>query len=272
VTLSNKKSDADEGCYVIADRQRLKQVLLNLIANGINYNVSGGTVETDCREVGGSTELTVADTGIGIPDGMGERLFAPFDRLGKEGGDVEGTGLGLSLSRSLVEAMGGTIAATRNEDAGSTFTVTLKASTGAYESPAPALVTPESQSTDGLVLYIEDNLANFRLVEQVLSRRPLVRVLPAMQASIGLQLARAHLPDLIILDLNLPDMGGEETLQNLLENPATRSIPVVIASADATPRRIKKLLGLGARAYLTKPIDVSQLLATVDEYLNSSMR
>jgi CheY-like chemotaxis protein len=214
----------------------------------------------------------VADTGIGIPDGMGERLFAPFDRLGKEGGDVEGTGLGLSLSRSLVEAMGGTIAATRNEDAGSTFTVTLKASTVAYESPALALVTPESQSTDGLVLYIEDNLANFRLVEQVLSRRPLVRVLPAMQASIGLQLARAHLPDLIILDLNLPDMGGEETLQNLLENPATRSIPVVIASADATPRRIKKLLGLGARAYLTKPIDVSQLLATVDEYLNSSMR
>ena len=117
------------------------------------------------------------------------------------------------------------------------------------------------------MLYIEDNLANFRLIEQVLSRRPGVRVLPAMQAGLGLQLARAHQPDLIILDLHLPDMKGEEVLLRLLHDPVTASIPVVIASADATARQIERLLELGARAYLTKPIDVRKLLETVDEFL-----
>ncbi len=254
--------------YAVSDRQRLKQVLMNLVANGINYNVAGGTLQVSCATVGSCIEISVADTGIGIPEDSADRLFAPFDRLGKEGGDVEGTGLGLSLSKALVEAMGGSISAARNADVGSTFTVSLKASERAEAGHPLDGATPDSvPGGKGLILYIEDNLANFRLVEQLLARRPGVRIIPAMQATLGLQLARDHHPDLIILDLHLPDLTGEETLRRLLHNPQTKSIPVIIASADATPRRLEQLLKLGARDYLTKPIDVRHLLETIDELL-----
>jgi PAS domain S-box-containing protein len=262
--------ERDSDCYVIADRHRLKQVLMNLVANAIKYNVRGGYVRVECNREGPTVAISVSDTGIGFPEGSTDRLFSPFDRLGQEGGEVEGTGLGLSLSKALVEAMGGSITAAPNTEAGSVFTVRLRAS----ERADPELEQPEMvagghgrPTTEGLVLYIEDNLANFRLVEQVLARRPGVRVLPAMQARMGLQLALDHQPDLILLDLHLPDMSGEETLQRLLRNPLTRSIPVVIASADATPRRLQRLLSLGARAYLTKPIDIRQLLETIDSLL-----
>ncbi len=255
-------------CFVVADRQRLKQVLLNLIANGVNYNVPGGTLEVSCAPAGTCIEISVADTGIGIPEHSTDRLFAPFDRLGKEGSEVEGTGLGLSLSKALVEAMGGTISAKRNADVGSTFTVSLKASERVDASPPLARETSGSTpGRKGLILHIENNLVNFRLVEQVLARRPGVRIIPAMQARLGLQLARDHRPDLIILDLHLPDLSGEETLRRLLNSPETKGIPVIIASADATPRRLEQLLKLGARDYLTKPIDVRQLLKLIDELL-----
>lgn len=263
-------SDVDSGCYVIADRHRLKQVLMNLVANAIKYNVRGGYVRVECKREGPVAAISVTDTGIGFPKGSTDRLFSPFDRLGQEAGEVEGTGLGLSLSKALVEAMGGSITAAPNTEAGSVFTVRLKASERADAAPEafePVADGHGQPSTEGLVLYIEDNLANFRLVEQVLARRPGVRVLPAMQARMGLQLALDHQPDLILLDLHLPDMSGEETLQRLFRNPMTRSIPVVIASADATPRRLQRLLSLGARAYLTKPIDIRLLLETIDSLL-----
>jgi CheY-like chemotaxis protein len=240
---------------------------MNLVANAIKYNVRGGYVRVECHRDGPFAAIAVSDTGIGFPEGSTDRLFSPFDRLGQEAGEVEGTGLGLSLSKVLVEAMGGSITAAPNTEAGSVFTVRLKASErtdAGIEGPEPAASGNAQPSTEGLVLYIEDNLANFRLVEQVLARRPGVRVLPAMQARMGLQLALDHQPDLIILDLHLPDMSGEETLQRLLRNPLTRSIPVVIASADATPGRLQRLLSLGARSYLTKPIDIRLLLETID--------
>jgi len=256
----------DIGRYVLADKQRLKQVLLNLVANGINYNVRGGDVTLGCRSNGPMIEVTVADTGVGFPEGSTDRLFAPFDRLGQESGTIEGSGLGLSLSKALVETMGGTLSAAANAAVGSTFTVTLKASERPESSGDGSLATGTTGAT-GLVLYIEDNLANFRLVEHVLARRPGVRVVPAMQGGIGLLLATDHRPDLIILDLNLPDMSGEEILRRLLQNPETKGIPVVVATANASRRRLDQLVKLGARACLTKPIDILELLETIDSLL-----
>ncbi len=266
VTLNNASPDC--ACNVSADHQRLQQVLLNLVSNAIKYNVEGGNVAFSCSEDVAAVALSVADTGIGLPpDAMG-RLFEPFDRLGREGMGIEGTGLGLSLSKGLVEAMGGRISASQNPGGGATFTVELPRADAPESRARVAQAEPIAAGhSTGHVLYIEDNLANFRLIEQVLSRRPGVRVLPAMQAGLGIQLARAHQPDLIILDLHLPDMNGEEVLRRLIHDPATASIPVVIASADATSRQVERLLELGARAYLTKPIDVRKLLGMVDEFL-----
>lgn len=266
VTLNNASPDC--ACNVSADQQRLQQVLLNLVSNAIKYNVEGGSVTFSCGEDVATIALSVSDTGIGLPPDAIDRLFEPFDRLGRDGMGIEGTGLGLSLSKGLVEAMDGGISASQNSGGGATFTVWLPRADAPETRARIAPVDPVAAGhSTGLVLYIEDNLANFRLIEQVLSRRPGVRVLPAMQAGLGLQLARAHQPDLIILDLHLPDMKGEEVLRRLLHDPATASIPVVIASADATSRQVERLIELGARAYLTKPIDVRKLLGTVDEFL-----
>ena len=254
--------------HVLTDRQRLKQVLLNLVTNGIKYNVQGGSLTITCDDDGEHVTIAVSDTGIGFPEDAIDRLFVPFDRLGREASEVEGTGLGLSLCKGLVEAMGGTIEARPNPGGGSVFIITLnraEAPSMAGASGAPPLAP--ARASRGLVLYIEDNLANLKLIEQVLSRRPGISVIPAMQGGLGLQLARDHLPDLVLLDLHLPDIKGDEVLARLLREPMTASIPVVVASADATERQIERLVRMGARAYLTKPIDVRRLLDLVDEVL-----
>lgn len=261
----------DCGCYVLADRQRLKQVLLNLVTNAIKYNVPGGSIAISCHDDGEEVAIVVTDTGIGFPDDVVERLFAPFDRLGMEGSEIEGTGLGLSLCKGLVESMRGTIEARPNPGGGSIFTVTLQRAEPPVTTPGPVASPPaHGTASRGLVLYIEDNLANFKLIEQVLARRPGISVIPAMQGRLGLQLARDHQPDLILLDLHLPDMEGDEVLARLLRDPMTASIPVIVASADATHRQIERLVRMGARAYLTKPIDVRRLLELVDELLSSA--
>ncbi len=257
-------------CHVLADRQRLKQVLLNLVTNGIKYNVQGGSLHITCDDDGERVTIAVSDTGIGFPEDAIDRLFVPFDRLGRETTEVEGTGLGLSLCKGLVEAMGGTIEARANPGGGSIFILTLnraEAPAAGGASGAPPLAP--ARTSRGVVLYIEDNLANFKLIEQVLSRRPGISVIPAMQGGLGLQLARDHHPDLILLDLHLPDIRGDEVLARLLRDPITASIPVVVASADATQRQIERVVGMGARAYLTKPIDVRRLLELVDELLGN---
>ncbi len=270
--------------YVLADRQRLTQVLLNLLSNAVKYNRAGGSVslfseiDTSNAATRANLRIGVRDTGQGIAPEKMARLFIPFERLGAEQSDVEGTGLGLALSRRLVEAMGGALTAESVAGEGSVFTVALAlvesplerlersgGGPGAAGTPGEvAVAAPENYAT---LLYIEDNLANLSLIETILSERAGVTLLSALQGRLGLDLALEHQPDLILLDLHLPDMPGDEVLKRLQSHPSTRDIPVIVISADATPGSITRLLKAGAQGYLTKPLDVEQFLKTIDEIL-----
>ncbi len=258
------------GKHVHADHQRARQVLLNLLSNAIKYNHPGGKVSvTTSEEPGGRLRISVADTGRGITGEDIGRLFAPFERLDAAQAGIEGTGLGLALSRQLVEAMGGTTGVTSTLGEGSVFWVELAITEPAAVSQKAiardAVTTSRAYSSAKTVLYVEDMVENVRLVEQILKQRPSVTLIPAMLAGVALDLARQHHPDLVLLDLHLPDMPGEEVLRRLRADPATSGIPVVVLSADATQAHISRLLGAGADAYLTKPISVRALLQTVDQ-------
>ncbi len=269
IELGAELRDAGER-HVLADRQRLQQVLLNLLSNAIKYNRDGGRVTvTAGATTGARVRIVVEDTGPGIAPARLERLFVPFERLGAEASGVEGTGLGLTLSRGLVGAMGGTLGVESREGEGATFWLELAETPRPADAGVPegAPGTAPSDAWRGKVLYIEDNLSNLKLVERIVARRPGVELLSAMQGRRGLDLAREHRPLLILLDIHLPDLPGREVLARLRADPGTRDIPVVILSADATPGQIKRLLTEGARAYLTKPVDVGQLLAMLDEQL-----
>jgi PAS domain S-box-containing protein len=259
---------------VRADAQRLKQVLLNLVSNGIKYSGRGATVVMTCAaDRADRVDLVVRDNGTGIPAEKHDRLFVPFDRLGAESSDIQGTGLGLALSQRLVSAMGGTLELDPAATSGTTFRVDLPA---AYEptrpeaEPAPLPTAHEEGRPEQTVLYVEDNLVNLELVETILRYRPHVRLLPVMQGSLTIDLARQHRPDLILLDLHLPDVLGDEVLERLQADPSTCSIPIVMLSADASPRQIERLLAGGARGYLTKPLDVAQFLELVDRLLDGA--
>jgi signal transduction histidine kinase/CheY-like chemotaxis protein len=269
---------AEADFYIRADHQRITQVLLNLVSNAIKYNRVGGGVRFLCRVEHGSDgesqlSIGVRDDGHGIPpERMGE-LFTPFARLGAEASAIEGTGLGLSLSKGFVEAMGGRIRVESVPDVGSTFWVELPLAPSPKEaavgSPPGCQVLAEEFSLQrpATVLYVEDNLANLDLIECILASFPAVRLIPALQGQLGLELAREHRPDLVLLDLHLPDIPGETVLQALRDDPRTSAIPVVIVSADATPGRIQRLREAGAREYLTKPLDVRRFLETVEQLL-----
>ncbi len=261
--------DGGRGLTVMADRQRLKQILLNLLSNAVKYNRDGGTVRVATKETGGRVRIEVADSGPGIPVALQDELYSPFNRLGAEATGVEGTGLGLALSKALVEAMGGMIDLDSAEGRGSTFSVELARAKGGEtvsvegEEPQDLESMAETART---VLYIEDNPANLRLVQRVLERRlPGTRVLSATEGRGGFELAREEHPDLILLDLHLPDLPGEKVLQRLKEHPETRDIPVVIVTADAIAGRSEPLLSAGAVAYLTKPLDLRRLLGLVGD-------
>jgi len=266
----------DAACseYVLADRLRLQQVLLNLLSNAVKYNRLGGTVAVSC-ERSGSTRLRikVSDTGNGIPQEQLGRLFTPFERLGAERSEIEGTGIGLSLSRQLAEAMGGVLGVETVVGEGSTFWVELPLVEGPVDRYERLNMRGRSDLDDApsanhrTVLYIEDNLANVTLVQRIAAQRKGVEIIPAMQGRLGLELAREHIPALVLLDLHLPDISGDEVLQRLRDDPVTAKIPVVIVSADATPGQIQRLLNAGALAYLTKPIDVTELLGMLDDHL-----
>jgi CheY-like chemotaxis protein/anti-sigma regulatory factor (Ser/Thr protein kinase) len=274
VQLSSDPSEVAD-LHVVADKQRLKQVLINLLSNAVKYNRRGGEVRVRCSEVAeGRVELSVADTGRGMSPEQLERLFHPFDRLGAESSDVEGTGLGLSLSIGFMKAMGGTIKADSEPGAGTTMRVELEAAEGPQVdtaagngAPAAADGSPPLRRT---IVYIEDNLSNLKLVERALERLPGVRLIPAMQGKLGIELARQHHPDLILLDLHLPDLHGREVLEQLKRDAATAAIPVVIISADATAAQVERLRADGAADYLTKPIDVESLLRMVTSDLSPS--
>ena len=256
--------------HVLGDRQRLKQILLNLLSNAVKYNRHGGSVQLDCEPVGGERlRVKVTDTGPGIPPESIQRLFVPFDRLGSEQTSIEGTGLGLPLTKCLAEAMGGALGVASVVGQGSTFWVELPLTQPTSERPTaaellPAQAQPERQHPAMTVLYIEDNLSNLQLVERLMSRRPGVTLISAVRPQLGLDLAGEHQPDLILLDLDLPDMPGQEVLRRLRANSNTAHVPIVILSADARPALIARLLEEGARAFLTKPLDIKELLALLD--------
>jgi PAS domain S-box-containing protein len=258
---------------ILADRQRLNQILLNLLSNAVKYNRRGGRVTVGFEEVPGERlRIVVTDTGIGISPDKLERLFQPFDRLGAEQTPIEGTGLGLAVSRGLAEAMGGTLGVTSEVDRGSTFWIELALSDASHPraragSQARLTAPAEPRHATGVVLYIEDNQSNVRLMERVLERRPGVRLLHAPNGEDGLRLARDANPDLILLDLHLPDMSGEDVLRELWQDAALKRIPVAILSADAMPAQSRRLKAAGAIAYLTKPIDISQVMRTIDDSL-----
>ena len=247
---------SDGPVYITADSQRLKQVLINLLTNAIKYNVEGSDVWLACQpRPDGWTRISVHDNGPGIPPEDQARIFQPFERLGAEQSEVQGTGLGLTLAKQLVELMGGQIGLQSKEGEGVTFWLDLPSSVPpedeAKENTAAELLSlPIHAHT---ILYIEDNRANYELVQQVLADQTQFTLIWAKQGSIGLELAHQHRPHLILLDLHLSGIQGSTVLARLRQEEATRSIPVIVISADATQRQIEKLKAAGADAYLTKP-------------------
>jgi PAS domain S-box-containing protein len=268
----------EPGLQVEADRARFKQVLLNLFSNAVKYNRPAGRVVVTCSAASQErVRISVRDTGPGIaPDKM-TRLFVPFERLGAESTQIEGTGIGLALSQRIVTALGGQLGVESVVDEGSTFWMELKRVHPTALSPAltvdrglagpPNCAQPEKVFT---ILYVEDQDLNLRLVERLFATRPEYRLLPAMQGGLALDLAREHQPELILLDLNLPDMSGEVVLRRLKEDPAVSAIPVITVSADAMGDRIERLLALGATGYLTKPFLVSEFFQVIDGVLMPS--
>lgn len=257
---------------IVADGQRFKQVLLNLLSNAVKYNQDHGSIHCRAMHKNGTVRVEIIDSGIGIAaDNMG-RLFEPFDRMGADRLGIEGTGLGLALSKRLVDVMGGQIGADSIPGAGTTFWVEMP-STDLREKPF-AVVPHEAgspysdaQPISSTILYIEDNLANLRLIEGVLHHRPRLRLITALQGSIGLEMAQQQQPSLILLDIQLPDIRGEVVLDELKQNPKTSAIPVVVLTADLSSSRRIALLEAGASAFVSKPVRVAKLLQLVDEYV-----
>ncbi len=273
ITMSLNATAAEGELHVFADAQRLKQVMLNLLANAVKYNRPNGIVAVQCARAAtpGRLRISVADTGRGIaPEKIG-RLFTPFERLGAEATEVEGTGIGLTLSRGIMHALGGEIGVHSIEGQGSVFWIELPEADAPPAAAAPqenrAQLAANPAASTHTLLYVEDQDLNLRLVERILAHHPQYRLLTSMQGRLAIDLAREHHPDLILLDLNLPDMLGDEVLAHLKADPAIRDIPVLMVSADAMGDRIEQLLDAGAVGYLTKPYKVSEFLRIIQETL-----
>jgi CheY-like chemotaxis protein/anti-sigma regulatory factor (Ser/Thr protein kinase) len=268
---------AQRHIHVSADRQRLRQVILNLLSNAVKYNHRGGDVRLSVAVADDARILiAVQDSGPGIDPAKLGRLFEPFDRLDAENSDVPGSGLGLSLSRSLAGQMHGSLTVASQFGRGSTFTLELDRAADPVDTQALRAARQAGLGAERLgartLLYIEDNPSNLRLVEQLFADQAEVHVIAAQQGGVGLDLACAHQPDLILLDLHLPDIAGAVVLEQLQANPATTAIPVLVLSADVTGRETRRLCAAGARAVLTKPLDLIELLATISQHLTAQAR
>jgi signal transduction histidine kinase/AmiR/NasT family two-component response regulator len=268
----------EAGCSVDADPTRVKQVIINLLSNAIKYNKPGGAVCVTCApSPPGSMRISVRDTGEGLTPGQLAQLFQPFNRLGQKVPGEEGTGIGLVVCKRLVDAMNGRIGVDSTVGQGSVFWVELKLTTEAQAASYAAEPTGLVQEAQVLgeaplhtLLYVEDNPANLLLVEEILLRRSDIHLLSARNANQGIRLARSFLPDVILMDVNLPDISGSSALKILADDPATAHIPVLALSADANPGDIEKGLLAGFFRYLTKPIKVNEFMKTLDEALRSA--
>jgi signal transduction histidine kinase/ActR/RegA family two-component response regulator len=254
----------EPGLAVLADQQRLRQILVNLVNNGIKYNRRGGAVSIACQADGDrQVSLVVTDTGPGILPADLERIFAPFERLGAEQTGIEGSGIGLPLARALAEAMAGQLTASSVHGEGSTFTVTLPRAVTSWGQdrivPRPAVPQADLGAAPVRILYIEDNLANTEVIARYLKPAANVVLRTATTGEAGLAAAIHEPPDLILLDLHLPDIGGEEVLRRLRTEPATAHIPVAVLSAEAAPAVIRRMRTNGVVAYLTKPLDLAEV-------------
>ncbi|MDP2273970.1 MAG: PAS domain S-box protein [Archangium sp.] len=266
--LALKFPHFDVPCFVKADRTRLKQVLINLLSNAVKYNQRAGTVEVTCTTVNeGRTRLNIRDTGAGLlPDQLAQ-LFQAFNRLGQEAGGEEGTGIGLVVAKRLVELMGGTIGVESTVGEGSTFWFELlsvaEPRMPSHDEIAPTVLVTSSGARRQLLLYVEDNPANLKLVEQIVGRHPQLRLLTAVNGDLGVELARSTLPDLILMDINLPGISGFDAMKIIKAGPTTAHIPIVAVSANAMPLDVERGLKAGFYRYITKPIRVSEFMEAV---------
>jgi signal transduction histidine kinase/CheY-like chemotaxis protein len=260
--------------FIMADRTRVKQVLINLLFNAIKYNRPQGAVAVECKLVEpDSIRICVRDTGVGLAPEQLAQLFQPFNRLGKEASAEEGTGIGLVVTKRLVELMGGTIGADSVVGKGSVFWVEFQLTSAPQLALAASdAAAPKLQAADATpmrtLLYVEDNPANLELVEQLVARRSDLRLLSAADGTLGIEYARACLPEVILMDINLPGVSGIEAMKILRADPATAHIPIIALSANAVPRDIEKGLEAGFFNYITKPIVVSQFMEALDVALN----
>ncbi|MBK7660753.1 MAG: response regulator [Betaproteobacteria bacterium] len=260
--------------FVRADRTRVKQILINLLFNAVKYNKPGGAVSVDCAMTpAGFFRISVRDTGAGLSPEQLAQLLQPFNRLGKEAGTEEGTGIGLVMTKRLVELMGGAIGADSAVGTGSAFWVELKKADVPQFAGREADIASQARGTvpEGTplrtLLYVEDNPANLELVEQLVARRPDLRMLSAADGSLGIEYARAYQPEVILMDINLPGISGIEAMKVLRAEPSTAHIPIIALSANAVPHDIQKALEAGFFDYLTKPIKVSRFMDALDAAL-----
>jgi PAS domain S-box-containing protein len=266
-------------CFITADRTRVKQVLINLLFNAIKYNRPQGSVVVEAAAVSSSSiRINVRDTGIGLPPEHIDQLFQPFNRLGKEASAEEGSGIGLVVTKRLVDLMGGSIGVVSTLGQGSVFWVEFKTAIApqfaiplADPAAAARLKVPDGTPLRTL-LYVEDNPANLELVGQLIGRRTDLNMLSAADGALGVEYARACLPQVILMDINLPGMSGIEAMKILRDDPVTAHIPIIALSANAVPRDIEKALEAGFFNYITKPIKVSQFMEALDVALEFSSK
>jgi PAS domain S-box-containing protein len=258
---------------VVGDATRVKQILTNLLSNAVKYNIDGGRIHINTRRAAhDQVEITVTDTGLGMTDEQQAKLFQPFNRLGRERSTLEGTGIGLVISQRLAELMGGTLTVDSVAGQGSSFTVKLPRANALEPLAAEGDTQPQPPSSyhQRVVHYIEDNETNVEVMRGILARRPQVRLEVSITGLDGLAAIRTHHPDLILLDMHLPDISGLELLRHLKADPRTAGIPVVAVSADALAAQIEAALQAGALRYLTKPVNVVELLTVIDTVLDNT--
>jgi CheY-like chemotaxis protein/nitrogen-specific signal transduction histidine kinase len=270
------KAEFDENLRAVkADYSRLKDVLLNLLSNAVKYNREQGTVSVSCRPAAGRMlRLAVADSGPGIPETRLPELFLPFSRLGAESGEIEGTGIGLTIVKRLVEMMHGKIGVESTVGEGSVFWIELPLAPQAPLEAAEAVVGSAAKTAAlaastaiHKVLYVEDNPANLQLMRKLMARRPDCTLIEAASGEAGLDLAASERPDIVIMDINLPGIDGFEALHRLRLSAGGGEVPVIALSANAMPKTVERGLKAGFFAYLTKPVDVPELMSTLDAAL-----